>query len=369
MNVGGREYINHHYVIVWQHPEAVESDWNIFLLEETYNCEIAKKVNGLFISLFSPPGSVFVTEGQDYLKKSLCPELILELYRVSTPNIPPENVIGWDMREYALFSESKAKARMLIIDILRGMQEVCRESSFESINWKEINWKNLMLDLWNQEQEQNSLQVQNQLTYLFRCISEAICDIAREMQEFCEQEIVPKRDAYLEKKGIKKEKLIEEFAKFDSSIQIFNPDRTVSETFLPRLIFMDDHPENNIIVKKSLDFLESYLAFDTLLSNQLDKYIKEERAILMKQFPIQTHAMITTLKNIEFFISSDKGIVHLVAGKRHLEEDPNVSEEEKRFLSLKTFYNFLEEHKNIVILRPKIPSQFPSLHGFCFQLI
>jgi hypothetical protein len=93
---------------------------------------------------------------------------------------------------------------------------------------------------------------------------------------------------------------------------------------------------------------------EVLIQERIQKCWHEINANTLRFFPIRTHGLITTLQIAPSLITSANAWILLVGGGHHLEEDPNAAEETKKYYSLNELYSFLKEHKNIVVLRPKI---------------
>ncbi len=80
----------------------------------------------------------------------------------------------------------------------------------------------------------------------------------------------------------------------------------------------------------------------------------EARCIVDKYFPKRTHSMVKTLQKIHLHMDTGEGNIYLVAGGNHLEEQPHADQKNADLLSLKELYDFIRDHKNIVILRPRV---------------
>lgn len=356
MQVNRGEFIREYFSIVWHHPEAVESDWTIFCLEEDHYNEEGKKINGLFMSLFSPPGSVLAVESENYLQTTKVPETTKKDFYITTSNIKSENIIGWDMKDFSLFIDSKKNANFIAIKILHAL-----ENNF-ILNLNNFNWKSTMLSCWNNLQQQMSKEQQQNLDLIYT--TEAIHHVALEMSTFSKKKLIP-----LEKSCRKEKKLAEklkgEIALIDPSfagtLESWFESKTSSDGEAAHkfdsetlITFLMRHKEGEVLLDQYLEAVKKYSESKTkrclLVNKKIRKMIKRLNET-SKFFPIRTHAMITTLQNADDYITADQSVFHLVAGGKHLEEDTNEVNEK---YSLDAFYNFIKTRKNVVILRAKV---------------
>ena len=302
-------YINQNYNIIWRHPDAVESDWTTFLLGEVHRSSglgeehqnyvrALQRVNGTFVSTFATPDSVLLVEGEDYLQKTSVPNYIIEEQLIATPHISSDRMIGWDMKDYWHLVVCKTFAYNTVLSILE-YYFTCLSRNLGSYNWEKE-----LLDTGRKsfiEYHRDYCQ-----EHKMKPLEEVLVEVAHEMDNFVKTKIKPLEEIRsLSKSGVNRRERM----------------RALQDK--ARLLFEKIKEFNDL----------------TLFHN--------------KYFPMRTHAMITTLSNIRSYVRCNKGKVFLIAGAFHLEEDPNEPEQSKKFCSLKPFYDFLKDRKDIVILQPK----------------
>lgn len=354
MNINRQEFIIENYIIAWQHPDAVESDWNTFLLEEAHDDEQVRQINGAFISHFSPPGSVLAVEGEYCLVRSIFPKKDLQEFFINTPHIPAENIIGWDKSDCLFHSTVSG----MVCWILHKFENTFM-TSLETFDWQDK-----MLNALPQE-------IQTDLNMIAE-----IGLAAKKMQKFFEEEIIVLEKAYLREKQLV-DASIDEITKCDHAFasllkKSLNQDKYTAAIEMSKeeiqeqeikfktafIVFLKNYPEKEYLITNYIEALGNCSKLRSQRFIKIQKKIRkclDKRALLTtKKFPQRTSAMIKTLQNVQSFITSDKGVVHLIAGARHLEESSDTPIQEKEFYSLNILYSFLKEHKNIVILRPKI---------------
>lgn len=314
------EYLRQNYVVVWRHPEAVESDWKKFLIEEDHEDEEVIKTNGVFVD-FAPEGSWLSVEAQERLKQSKWPNSTFQDYKITTSNIAPERIFGWDIKDYVRLMLSRKTALQMATNILWPFQQ----TSTNLLGT--IDWQATMLKIWNEGQKFMHPEILAR-DDIMALMEETICAVAKEMQEFVQKEVDP-----LEETLIKEPKKVSDWEK-----KVKQCDESELQANL------DEYG------KALKSCLECELQKRSLVCNKVKELLEAQREGF-KYFPRRTHSMVKTLQKIDLYMNLGKGNLYLIAGGSHLEERPHF---DPSLFSLKELYDYIRDHKEIVILRPKI---------------
>lgn len=343
-------YINENYTVVWKHSESTPQDWNIFLLIENHYHKLARKVNGLFISLFATPGSFFVVEGSSYLQQSKTPKHNMRTFSIETSHIQPSNVLGWDNVHFLTAKENFILAYTVASGYFNTFYN--NLDLLLQINWKSILEEHLLTI---------DYEFQDELDFK-PFLEKAICEVANEMNVFVEQQLVPIIAQYvflIEQIKLDEEKHIEMQSYFDfqisSNSSIRNPFEIIEPCFRPLEKYTTEDYINlsSDLHKKRVEALKMENFLETLLHQKRLELMDKKNPYSVADFPERTQGMIKTLNHISQLVSNSESIAFLIAGENHLNENTSMPQERRELCSLEPLYRFFANHKNIVVLKPK----------------
>jgi hypothetical protein len=313
-------YINTYYTIVWKHPEATESDWNTFLCEEDHENEAVKKTNGIFFSQL--PNAILLLEAEEALKPTSYPLKKTSEEMHITAHLEPDRVFGWDMKDYTLLCDAPISALDTLLDLLRH---------FVNNKPKPLILRSIKTQLAHALQRLRLKRLSDGiLEKLIDLKDEVLLKLAEEVDEFVKKELLP----------LEIEALPYKIAKKILKASICSSNNDIQNQVDIKLY--------NKAYKKVVEFRTQQ---QLLLIDKIDEFIKQKNYGIAKYFPIRTHSLVTTLRDIRSYIPICASNIVLIAGAHHLEEDPHLIDNSN--FSLKELYDFLINHKNIVVLRPK----------------
>ena len=344
------DFIETNYDIIWRHPESIgEEEIDTYLIAEKHKCPPVQRVNELFISTFANPGSVLLIEGQASLHKVSAAIMHPHNMTLDTPHIVHGSIFGWDD---ATCSED-------ISDELWDWVFFCLKSKYMASEIAHINWGEELLSyasIINKEDDfDEPTRIQKAQQF-----EQAMDKVIPPVETFISTYMLPLAIALKEE-----DRQMEE-----AKIALEQSRSREKELFLRQDWTKQDWDDLHECISQNSAYSNRYTeGFSKIdeIKKEIEGKIKclgtwrtlEHQKELNKGFPQRTSAMVETLHHVRKYLGSAEGKVFLVAGLRHLQEVKNLFSEEESVDeiergSLKTLYTFLEEHKNIVVLRPKV---------------
>lgn len=324
--------VKEYYEIVDISEGTQLEECNTFLLTECHYDDEITKINGLFISRSATPGSFFLVEGDDYLMSPFRAELARKQFQIATTNI--EHVIGWDIENYMelVMSPNCAQEIAMLVDKRRAhlvKWECCLDEMLTEEGIEKMFYRAVLI-------ASSSTQIQWEKEMLELLEANLALEEKKEVRDYVPEFMESAR------------RHIQLLAK---KIVVFEEEHlTALEKQLWDVLFLYED-------KKNGDFCDTFeLKAEAIrLSSQiLLKWQERTRFILTATkcellFQPRNENMLKVLDITRSKINNSESYCYLIAGERHL-----LQESVDPIYSLQPLHSYMQSHKGIVVLKPKV---------------
>ena len=332
--------IQEHYDIIYPRGElSLDAEPEVFFIAEHHNVEAVQKMNGLFMSAVATPGSVLLIEGYESCKPILGAVFSFEMNVNSVREgvFTEGRVLGWDPFGQEICS-GKNVAILLFLSLLNDSELDMNEVQEKIAEKKHDFEMGISAELLTSP---NVVAALNEVAILAEEIEGSIGKIARERKEKLERV---------------SQKIAAQQANLETVRSRLRAIPSSAETFDEWMRCVLQEREVGLELEKKR---EGFAIYDILSNGELNmlrndivcELCQRAKENLAANFPLRTEMMISTMQKVRTSLSEGEKIF-LVAGERHLREDPTCQDERYR---LDSFYRYLAEEKiRAVVLRPKI---------------